>query len=48
MDGRIFTVLEIRYTNPITYKIVDYINEEIKGTFDKQRCRRLRKLFKIE
>ena len=29
----IFTIKEIRDTNPITYKIEDLENEEIKGTF---------------
>ena len=27
---KVFTVSEVRYTDPITYKIVDYNNEEIK------------------
>ena len=29
----VFTVSEVSYTDPITYKIVDYNNEEIKGSF---------------
>ena len=29
----IFTVDKIQYTNPITYKIKDLNNEEIKGSF---------------
>jgi len=34
-DGqkKVFTVSEVRYADPITYKIVDYINEKIQGTF---------------
>ena len=29
----VFTVSEIQYTNPVTYKIKDYNKEEIQGTF---------------
>jgi len=32
----VFTVSEVRYTDLITYKIVDYNNEEIKGSFYEQ------------
>jgi Chromo (CHRromatin Organisation MOdifier) domain len=32
----IFTVSEIKETNPITYKLKDYNNEEIKGSFYNQ------------
>jgi len=32
----VFTVSKVRYTDPITYKIVDYNNEEIKGSFYEQ------------
>ena len=32
----VFTVTEVRYTYPITHKIVDYNNEEIKGSFYEQ------------
>jgi len=32
----VFAVSEVRYTDPITYKIVDYNNEEIKGSFYEQ------------
>ena len=32
----IFTVSEIKATNPITYKLKDYNNEEIKGSFYNQ------------
>ena len=29
----VFTVSDIRYTNPITYKIVDYNDKEIRESF---------------
>ena len=29
----VFAVSEVRYTDPITYRIVNYNNEEIKGSF---------------
>jgi len=29
----VFTVSEVCYTDPVTYKIVDYNNEETKGSF---------------
>jgi len=29
----VFTVSDVRYTDPTTYKIVDYNKEEIKGSF---------------
>jgi len=29
----VFTVSEVRYTDPTTYRIVDYNNEEIKGSY---------------
>ena len=32
----VFTIDEIQYTNPITYKIKDLNNEEIKGSFYEQ------------
>jgi len=45
----VFTVSEVRYTDPITYKIVDYNNEEIKGTFYEQELQKATlELFKIE
>jgi len=32
----VFAVIEVRYTDPITYKIVDYNNEDMKGSFYEQ------------
>ena len=36
----VFTVSDVRYADPITYKIVDYNNEEIKGSFTSQNSRK--------
>ena len=33
---RFFTVSEVRYTDPITYKLKDFTGEEIKGSFYEQ------------
>ena len=45
----VFTVSEIRYTDPITYKIVDYNNEEIKGSFYEQELQKTtQEMFRIE
>jgi len=45
----VFTVSEVRYTDPITYKIVDYNNEEIKGSFYEQELQKAtEELFRIE
>ena len=45
----VFTISEIHYTNPITYKIVDCNNEEIKGTFYEQELQKAtQELFRIE
>jgi len=45
----VFTVSEVRYTDPITYKIVDYNNEEIKGSFYEQELQKAtQELFRIE
>jgi len=45
----VFTVSEVRYIDPITYKIVDYNNEEIKGTFYKQKLQKTtQEMFGIE
>ena len=35
----IFTVSEVRYTDPITYKLKDLNGEEIKGSFYEQELR---------
>jgi len=45
----VFTVSEVRYIDPITYKIVDYNNEEIKGSFYEQELQKAtQELFRIE
>ena len=45
----VFTVSEVLYTDPITYKIVDYNNEEIKGSFYEQELQKAtQELFRIE
>jgi len=45
----VFTVSVVRYIDPITYKIVDYNNEEIKGSFYKQELQKVtQELFRIE
>ena len=49
MDRRSFTVSEVRYTDPITYKIVDYNNQEIQGTFYGQELQKTtQEMFGIE
>ena len=45
----VFTVSEVRYTDPITYKIVDYNDEEIKGSFYEQELQKTtQEMFRIE
>jgi len=45
----VFTISEVRYTDPITYKIVDYNNEEIQGTFYGQKLQKnTQEMFRIE
>ena len=45
----VFTVAKIRYTDPITYKIVDFNNEEIKGSFYEQELQKTtQEIFRIE
>ncbi|WAR03935.1 YMD3-like protein [Mya arenaria] len=45
----VFTVSEIQYTNPITYKIKDYNKEEIQGTFYEQELQKTdQEIFRIE
>ena len=45
----VFTVSEVRYTDPISYKIVDYNNEEIKGSFYEQELQKAtQELFRIQ
>ena len=45
----VFTVSQVRYTDPITYKIVDYNNEEIQSTFYEQELQKTtQEMFRIE
>ena len=45
----IFTISKIQYTDPITYKIIDYNNEEIEGTFYEQELQKsTQEVFRIE
>ena len=45
----VFTVAKIRYTDPISYKIVDFNNEEIKGSFyEKELQKTTQEMFRIE
>ena len=45
----IFTISKIQYTDPITYKIIDYNNEEIEGTFYEQELQKsTQEVFHIE
>ena len=43
------TVSDVRYTDPITYKIVDYHDEEIKGSFYEPELQKAsQEMFRIE
>ena len=45
----IFTMIEVKHTSPITYKIADLIGEEIKGTFYEPELQKTsQELFRIE
>ena len=45
----VFTVDKIRYTNPITYKLKDLNNEEIKGSFyEPELLKAKRDVFRID
>ena len=45
----VFTVSDIRYTDPTTYKIVDYNDEEIKGSFYEPELQKTtQEMFRIE
>ena len=47
--NEIFTIKEIRETDPITYKLVDLEGEEIKGTFYEQELQKTKEqIYKIE
>ena len=46
---RFFTVSEVRYTDPITYKLKDLNGEEIKGSFYAQELQKTtQEMFRIE
>ena len=45
----IFTVSQVQYTDPSTYKITDFNGEEIKGTFYEQELQKTsQQIFRIE
>ncbi|XP_065681585.1 uncharacterized protein LOC136095221 [Hydra vulgaris] len=45
----VFTVSQIQYTDPPTYKITDYNGEEIQGTFYEQELQKTsQEIFRIE
>jgi len=45
----VFTVSKIQYTDPPTYKIIDYNNEEIAGTFYEQELQKTnQQVYRIE
>jgi len=45
----VFTVSEVRYTDPITYKLNDFNGEEIKGSFYEQELQKTtQEMFRIE
>ena len=45
----VFTVSKIQYTNPITYRIIDFNNEEIEGTFYEEELQKsTQEVFRIE
>ena len=45
----IFTISKIQYTKPITYKIIDFNDEEIEGTFYEQELQKsTQEVFRIE
>jgi len=45
----VFAVLEVRYTDPITYKLKDFNGEKIKGSFYEQELqKRTQEMFRIE
>ena len=45
----VFVVLEVRYTDPITYKLKDLNGEEIKGSFYEQKLQKTaQEMFRIE
>ena len=44
----VFSVDNIQYTNPITYKIKDLNNEEIKGSFSEELLKANQTTFRID
>ena len=44
----VFTVLEVRYTDPITYKVVNYNNEDMKGSFYEQELQKATQVAVLE
>ena len=45
----VFTVSEVHYTEPITYKLKDFNGEEIKGSFYEQELQKTtQEMFRIE
>lgn len=45
----VFTISQVQYTDPITYKITDYNEEEIQGTFYEQELQKTnQQIFRIE
>ena len=45
----IFTIVEVKHTSPVTYKIADLNGEEIKGTFYEPELQKtIQELFRIE
>jgi len=45
----VFTVSKVQRTDPITYKITDYNNEEVQGTFYEQELQKTsQEVFRIE
>ena len=47
--AEVFTVSKIQRTNPVTYKITDYNDEEIQGTFYEQEFQKTsQEVFRIE
>ena len=45
----VFTISQVQYTTPITYKITDYNGEEIQGTFYEQELQKTKQeIFRVE
>ena len=49
MDGRGFKISKIQLTIPVTYKIIDYNEDEIQGSFYEQELQKTsQSTFRIE